>query len=100
MATLGFKFSSWFNDVFTFALIYWFPWDLKARMTLYDTDFAYYTARIQITIAAFWFLIWIVFKIMETMDKAIDLKIKKATLKAKEELADYIKAKTKKLNEK
>lgn len=99
MATLVFRFSSWFNDVLTLLLISWFPWDLKARMTLYDTDFDYYRARIQITVIAFWFMLWVVFKIMEMMDKSLDMKIKRATLKAKEELANYIKAKTQKLNE-
>ena len=99
MATLVFKFSSWVHDVLVFGIYFYFPWNLKARMTMYDTDFDYYKARISITAISFYAMVVVVFKIMAIMDKSLDLKIKRATLKAKEELAEYIKLKKDKLNE-
>ena len=99
MATISFKFLQWFNNFVLVSVMFAWPFDIKPKQIYYAVDWDYYKARTFFFLFAGYTFFTITMQIMKIMDNFVDLRIKKAKAKAREELAEYIRVKTQKLKE-
>lgn len=93
MAILSLKtLGLWFHNLFIVILLYFI--NLQRMVTV--VDYEYYKSRALFFLFSFYLFIVIYMNLFKIYEKHIDIKIKKQTLRAKKEIADYISNKNKK----
>jgi len=93
MAFISFKaLASWLNSLIALVILYFI--DFQKMVTV--TDFEHLKARGIFILFSFYFLSTVVLHIFKIISSRLDIKIKKETLKAKEEIRKYIENKNNK----